>query len=149
MEIADPVGAVLHHKGHDVWSVSSNASVLDAISMMASKNVGALLVMDGKALRGIVTERDYTRKIVLKGRLSKDTAVSAIMDTQVTCVHPSDTVEKCMKIMSQQRIRHIPVVVDGRVTGIVSMGDLVSWVISAQKVMIDHLERYIAGSYPA
>ena len=149
MEIAAPVGAVIHHKGHQVWSVSPNASVLDAISMMAAKNVGALLVMEGKVLCGIITERDYTRKVVLKGRASKDTAVRTIMDTGVICVSPTDTVEKCMKIMSQHRIRHIPVVAEDQVTGVISMGDLVTWVISAQKVMIDHLERYIAGSYPA
>lgn len=149
MEIADPVGAVIHHKGHEIWSVSPNASVLDAIAIMSAKNVGALLVMEGKVLCGILTERDYTRKVVLKGRSSKDTAVRTIMNPDISCVHPTDTVEKCMKIMSQPGVRHLPVVADGQVIGVISLGDLVRWIMSAQKVMIDHLERYIAGSYPA
>jgi CBS domain-containing protein len=149
MEIADPVGAVVHHKGREVWSVSPEASVLDAIATMAAKNVGALLVMEGKTLRGIFTERDYTRKVILRGRASKDTPVGAIMSTEVPSVHPSDTVEKCMKIMSQPGVRHLPVVADGQVVGVISLGDLVRWVMSAQKVMIDQLERYITGSYPA
>lgn len=149
MEIADPVGAVIHHKGHDVWSVSPDASVLDAIAMMSAKNIGALLVMEGKVLRGIITERDYTRKVVLKGRASKDTPVRTIMNTDIVCVHPSDTVERCMKIMSQPGMRHLPVVAEGQVVGVISLGDMVRWIMSAQKVMIDQLERYIAGSYPA
>jgi CBS domain-containing protein len=148
MEIADPVGAVIHHKGHEVWTIAPNASVLDAIAVMASKNVGALLVMEGKVLCGLITERDYTRKVVLMGRASKDTPVRTIMNTGFICVHPADTVEKCMKIMAQSAIRHLPVVEDGGVIGVISLGDLVRWVMSAQKVMIDHLERYITGSYP-
>lgn len=148
MEIADPVGAVVHHKGHEIWSVSPDASVLDAIAIMAAKNVGALLVMEGKTLLGVMTERDYTRKVVLMGRASKNTQVRTIMTKDVICVHPTDTVEKCMKIMAQPGLRHLPVVSDGQVVGVISLGDLVRWVMSAQKVMIDQLERYITGSYP-
>lgn len=148
MTIVGTVSAVLNHKGSRVWSIEPDATVFDAIEMMASRNVGALPVMDRSRLVGIVSERDYTRKVALKGKSSKQTLVNEIMFSPVIPVTPDDTVEDCLRLMTENRVRHLPVIDGVTVVGIVSIGDLVNWTISAQTATICHLESYIAGQYP-
>ena len=140
-----PVSSILRHKGNGVWSIAPDASVYQAISIMAEKGIGALPVVADGRLIGILSERDYARKVVLQSRSSKDTLVSEIMTTPVVSVSPSNTVEDCMRTMTLQLIRHLPVVDEGRILGIVSMGDLVRKVISTQVEIIQHLEEYISG----
>ncbi len=139
------VSQLLDAKGHDVLSVSPDASVLDAIRLMAEKGIGALAVMQGEKLVGIVTERDYARKVILKGRSSEGTPVRDIMTRDVTTTESGESVEKCMNLMTDLRIRHLPVVDDGRVTGIISIGDLVKAIIAEQQRAIEQLEHYISG----
>jgi CBS domain-containing protein len=146
MEVTGKIGSLIEKKGGQVWSLEPTASVYDAIAMMAEKQVGALLIMERGKVLGIVSERDYARKVILKGRLSKETAVTEIMTSPVVSVTPSQTVEECMHIVTERRFRHLPVMEGGRVLGMVSIGDLVNWVISAQQETIQHLEAYIAGS---
>ena len=146
MEITGKVGALLHNKSGEIWSLDPSASVYDAIRLMADKSVGALLVMRDGKLAGIVSERDYARKIVLQGRHSQDTPVSDIMTSNVITVTPSHTVEECMRIVTDKRIRHLPVVDGDRVIGIVSIGDLVNWVLTEQQETIRHLEAWISGT---
>lgn len=146
MEITGKVGTLLHNKSGEIWSLEPSASVYDAIRLMAEKSVGALLVMRDSKLAGIVSERDYARKIVLQGRNSHDTPVSDIMTGNVVTVTPSHTVEECMRIVTDKRIRHLPVVEGDRVIGIVSIGDLVNWVLTEQQETIRHLEAWIAKS---
>jgi CBS domain-containing protein len=148
MELRDQIRAVLRHKGGDVWSVPPSASVYDAIAIMGEKQVGALLVIEDAKLVGILSERDYARKVILKGRSSKDTPVSEIMTSPVRYVTPQETVDECMRIMTANRVRHLPVVEDEKVVGIVSIGDLVNWIISAQADTIHQLHSYITGKYP-
>jgi CBS domain-containing protein len=136
---------LLDSKGRDVVSVAPDASVLDAIRLMSDKGIGALVVMDGDTLHGIVTERDYARKVILKGRASDVTAVREIMTTDVISTSSGDSVEKCMNTMTDQRIRHLPVVDDGKVCGIISIGDLVKAIIADQQQAIEQLEHYISG----
>jgi CBS domain-containing protein len=136
---------LLDAKGHDVLSITPDASVLDAIRLMAEKGIGALVVMQGDKLAGIVTERDYARKIILKGRSSETTAVRDIMTADVTTTSSTESVEKCMNLMTDLRIRHLPVVDDGRVAGIISIGDLVKAIIAEQQRAIEQLEHYISG----
>ena len=132
-------------KGKNVWSIDPDAPVLEAIRIMADRSIGALPVMrDGKLL-GIVSERDYARKVILKNRSSADTPVRDIMTTPVTTISPDQAVHNCMEIMTQQRIRHLPVVERNAVVGMISIGDLVKAVIEEQQQTIDHLERYIAS----
>ncbi len=140
------IGEILAHKGSHVWSIAPDATVFDAIQMMSDKNIGALLVIDGKQLVGIITERDYTRKVALKGKVSKQTAVREILTGQVVKVSPDNTVEECMRLMTDHRVRHVPVLEGDRIVGIVSIGDLVNWIISAQTSTIHQLQTYIAGS---
>jgi CBS domain-containing protein len=146
MEIAGKVGTLLRNKTGAIWSLDPSASVYEAIRIMAEKEIGALLVMQGEKLVGIVSERDYARKIVLQGRSSHDTPVADIMTSPVITVSPGDTVGECMRIVTERRIRHLPVVEGERVTGIVSIGDLVNWVVSEQQETIRHLEAWIAGT---
>jgi len=141
------VSEILHHKGANVWSISPEATVYAAVQMMAEKNVGALLVMEHDKLVGIISERDYTRKVVLKGRSSKDTAVKEILSDHVVRISPAETVEECMRLMTSHRIRHLPVLDGDKVLGVVSIGDLVNWIITAQTATIEQLQTYIAG-YP-
>lgn len=115
--------------------------------MMDAKNVGALLVMRGDELLGIISERDYTRKMILRGKRSRETRVEEIMSTDVTTAAPNDTVESCMRTMTEKRIRHLPVVENGKVQGVLSIGDVVKHVISTQSATIEHLESYIQGGY--
>ena len=138
------VSAVLvHKKASTIWSIGPNAMVIDAIQLMGEKNVGALPVVDNGTLVGIVSERDYTRKVILKGRSSKETPVSDIMTAQLLTVTPSDSVTECMRIMTEKRVRHLPVLEGTNLVGILSIGDMVNWFISAQTATIDDLERYI------
>ncbi|MGC2161069.1 MAG: CBS domain-containing protein [Silvibacterium sp.] len=146
MEITGKIGSLIGKKGGQVWSLAPTASVYDAIAMMAEKQVGALPILDGGKLLGIVSERDYARKVILKGRSSKETAVTEIMSSPVVSVSPSQTVEECMHIVTEKRIRHLPVVENSKVVGIVSIGDLVNWMITAQQETISHLEAYIGGN---
>jgi CBS domain-containing protein len=137
------VRQLLDRKGREVFSIAPGAAVLEAIRMMAERHVGALLVMQGETLSGIVSERDYARKVILMGRSSADTPVRDIMSTPVITVHPETPVEKCMQLMTEQRVRHLPVTDDGHVVGMVSIGDLVKAVIAEQQQQIEQLESYI------
>jgi CBS domain-containing protein len=137
------VRQLLDRKGRQVFSIAPGAAVLDAIRMMAERHVGALLVMQGETLSGIVSERDYARKVILMGRSSADTPVRDIMTTAVITVQPETPVEQCMQIMTDQRVRHLPVIDAGRVVGMVSIGDLVKAVIAEQRQQIEQLESYI------
>ena len=139
------IAQILTNKGQDVWSTRPADLVLDAIKTMAEKGVGALPVMDGDKLAGIFSERDYARKIVLEGRSSRDTAVNDIMTRDVILASPDQSIEECMSVMTENRIRHLPVVENDRVIGIISLGDLVKVIIVEQKELINQLERYISG----
>ena len=142
-EISGEVSGILaQKKASTVWSIGPNAMVIDAIRLMDEKNVGALPVLDSGTLVGIVSERDYTRKVIVKGRSSKDTPVSDIMTKQILTVNPSDSVTECMRIMTDKRVRHLPVLHGSHLVGILSIGDVVNWLISAQTAMIDNFERY-------
>jgi CBS domain-containing protein len=146
MEITGKVRSLLLGKGAEVWSLSPSSTVYDAVAMMADKRVGALLVMEGSQIMGIVSERDYARKVILRGRSSHDTPVTEIMSSPVVTVTPDATVAECMHIVTEHRFRHLPVVENGKVAGMVSIGDLVNWVISEQQETIRHLEAWIAGT---
>ncbi|HMD98820.1 MAG TPA: CBS domain-containing protein [Terriglobia bacterium] len=148
MRVVDTLSSILRTKGAQVWSVSPSTLLYDAIEMMADKGVGALLVVSEGQLVGIVSERDYARKVILKGRSSKDTEVGEIMTSPVISATPQDTIEESMRIMTDKRIRHLPVVEQGNVVGIVSIGDLVKWIISEQEHTISQLENYITGTGP-
>lgn len=139
------VQQILDEKGNDVYAVDPDDMVFDAVKLMADKGIGAALVMDGDKLVGIVTERDYARKIILEDRASKDTPVKDVMTKKVLCVSPERTVDECMALMTDKRSRHLPVVDNKRVVGVLSIGDLVKAVISEQKVLIDQLQHYITG----
>jgi CBS domain-containing protein len=137
------VSQLLQGKGSNVWSVAPDSSVFDALKMMAEKNCGALLVMSDDKLRGILTERDYARKVILLGKSSHELAVREIMSDKVVCVGPTQTVDECMALMSSKRIRHLPVLEGGHVIGVLSIGDLVKEVIEQQQQTIRELESYI------
>jgi CBS domain-containing protein len=136
---------LLDAKGADVVSIDEGMSVYDAIALMAERSIGSLLVMNGEELKGIVTERDYARKVILKGRSSETTPVGEIMSTAVITAAPEQTVDECMALMTERRIRHLPVVAGNRVVGLISIGDLVQAIISDQQEAIEHLENYISG----
>jgi CBS domain-containing protein len=150
MKIAYPISSVLNQKSPTICSVAPDCTVFDAIKLLAEKNIGAVLVMavDGR-LAGIFTERDYTRKIALQGKSSKETRVSEVMASEIVTVTVEDTVEDCMRLMTENRVRHLPVVTGAKVVGIVSIGDLVNWIISTQDATIEQMERYIAGGVAA
>jgi CBS domain-containing protein len=139
------ISDILSYKGSTVWSISPEATVYEAVALMAEKNVGAVLVTEGDKLVGIITERDYTRKVVLKGKSSKTAQVKEILSTHIVHIGPAHTVEECMRLMTDHHVRHLPVLEDGRILGIVSIGDLVNWIISAQHTAISQLQTYITG----
>lgn len=136
---------VLDEKGHDVHSIQPDTSVFDALKVMAEKNIGSLAVLEGGKLVGIITERHYARKIVLKGRTSPKTLVRDIMSTQVVCARPDQSVEECMAVMTAKSVRHLPVLEGERLIGIVSIGDMVNSIIGDQKFIIEQLEHFIHG----
>jgi CBS domain-containing protein len=146
--ISGIITEILAHKGPQLWTVSPDSTVFEAIQMMADKNIGALLVMQGEQLLGVISERDYTRKVALKGRSSRETKVKEIIVTPPVSALTSHTVEECMKLMTTHRVRHLPVLDGEKVAGVISIGDLVNWIITAQSVTIHQLETYITGHYP-
>ena len=145
MKTTYPISSLLHQKKSALWSVTPETTVFDAIKVMAEKNIGALLVMNGDKLAGVFTERDYSRKIALHGKSSRDTRVAEIMTGSIMTISPDDCVEDGMKLMTEHRVRHLPVVEGAKVIGIISIGDLVNWIISMQSAEIEQLEQYIAG----
>ncbi len=147
MEAFGTLSAILATKGFKVCSISPEATVYEAIENMAERNVGALLVMEGNDLLGIISERDYTRKVALKGKSSKQTPVREIMFSPVISVTPSHTVADTMRIMTENRIRHMPVLENNQVLGVISIGDLVNWIISSQNATISQMESYIRGEF--
>jgi len=148
MAFKDTVRSILETKGRTVWTVVPEATVYDALVLMSEKGVGALVVVsEGKPL-GVFSERDYARKLILHGKTSRDTLVQEIMSAPVMTISPDETVEECMRIMTRNRIRHLPVIDSGSVAGVVSIGDLVNAIISAQAATIHQLSSYIAGKYP-
>ena len=150
MKTAFPISSLLHQKPAALWSVSPESTVFDAIKLMAEKNIGALpvLAVDGR-LVGVFTERDYTRKVALHGKSSKETRVREIIARDVVTVTTDDTVEACMRLMTDKRVRHLPVVEGANVIGMVSIGDLVNWIIFTQNAAIEQMEQYIAGGVTA
>lgn len=147
MNVTGTIDSILNQKSGEVWSVAPDATVYDAIAMMADKNVGALVVIEHGKLVGIISERDYTRKVMLRGKRSRETLVREIMTTELTTVDPKEGVDDCLRFMTEKRIRHLPVMQEGEVTGVISIGDLVKHVMSVQNATLDQLERYISGGY--
>jgi CBS domain-containing protein len=148
MNITGTVGSVLSHKPTQLWSIHPEATVFEAIQLMADKNIGALLVLENHRLLGVFSERDYTRKIALKGRSSRETPVREVLSSPVVSVAPGSSVEDCMRLMTEHRVRHLPVLEAGELIGLVSIGDLVNWTISAQHVALNQMADYISGKYP-
>ena len=137
------VSQILQLKGSHTWTVTPNATVFDALTSMAENDIGALLVVENDEVVGIFSERDYARKIILHGKSSRDTEVQEIMTSEVLCISPDQSVTKCMALMTDKRIRHIPVLDDGQLVGVISIGDVVKAIISEQQIIINHLEDYI------
>ena len=139
------VSDILKIKGHEIWSVAHDSTVLAALELMAEKNIGAVMVLVGQELQGIFSERDYARKIILKGKTSADTLVSEAMTERVAYVGPHNTLEECMALMTEKHFRHLPVMEGNRLLGLISIGDVVKEIISNQKIEIKQLESYITG----
>jgi CBS domain-containing protein len=137
------VQRLLEHKGHTVWSIPPDASVFEAVQLMADKRVGALMVVDRNELIGVISERDYAREIVLKDRVSRDTLVSAIMTQRVLYVRPQQTLDECMALMTEKHLRHLPVLDNGRLVGVISMRDVVKDLIAEKEFLIEQMENYI------
>jgi CBS domain-containing protein len=148
MQFKEPVKSLLRKKGPAVWSISPEASVYEAIEQMSERHVGALVVLTAGHLAGIVSERDYARKVILKGRHSHDTRVREIMSTPVLFVTPETAIDECMRMMTARRVRHLPVLEGERVVGMLSMGDVVNWLLTSYEQTIQHLQNYISGAYP-
>jgi CBS domain-containing protein len=147
--VAEIIVSILNNKDSRIWSVAPDATVYEAIELMAEKAIGALLVISEGKLVGIISERDYARKVILHGRSSKDTPVREIMTSSLITVTPEHTVDECMRIVTQHRIRHLPVLDGDKLVGVISIGDLVNAIIAAQAHTIDQLHTYITGRYPA
>jgi len=141
------VNQILEEKGHQVWTISPESMVYEALKIMAEKEVGALIVVEKDEVVGVISERDYARKVVLKGKSSLETPVKEIMSTQVYFVNPEATAEECMALMTEKRIRHLPVIQEKKLAGVISIGDVVKSVITSQKITIEHLQNYIMGKY--
>jgi CBS domain-containing protein len=148
IKVSGTVGSVLKRKGSEVWFVTPDQTVYEAIERMADKAVGALLVISDGKLMGIISERDYARKVILKGRSSRTTLVKEIMTSPVILATSHQAVDECMDIMTRNRIRHLPIVENEKVLGVISIGDLVKWVVSEQEETIEHLQNYISSKYP-
>jgi CBS domain-containing protein len=148
IKLSSGVGSVLERKGSEVWFVTPDQTVYEAIESMADKGVGALLVISADKLVGIVSERDYARKVILKGKSSRATLVNEIMTSPVIFATPDQAVDECMGIITRRRIRHLPIMENDNVLGVVSIGDLVKWVVSEQEETIEHLQNYISAKYP-
>jgi CBS domain-containing protein len=144
----EPVRTMLRQKGNAVWSISPDASVFEAIELMSAKQVGALVVLRGGRLAGIISERDYARKVILQGKNSRETKVREIMTSPVLYVSPQESIEDCMRTMTSRRVRHLPVLEGENVVGVISIGDVVNWIITSQDHTIHQLQSYIAGTYP-
>jgi CBS domain-containing protein len=136
---------ILEVKGRNVWTIGPDGSVFDALKLMAEKDVGALVVLDGGSLVGIISERDYARKVALLGRASPTTQVKEIMTPRVACVDPEENLDECMALVTEKRIRHLPVLENGKLIGLISIGDLVKSIITEQQFIIEQLESYIKG----
>lgn len=134
---------LLDNKGYDIWSINPDATVYHAIELLAEKDIGALIVMDGKKLVGVISERDYARKLKLKGKSSTDTKVSEVMSSNVITLGPDQTLEDCMAVMTQKHVRHLPIIEEGKVIGVISIGDAVNATIANQEFLIEQLEKYI------
>jgi CBS domain-containing protein len=147
MDVSGTIDAILAQKPGEVHTISPDAAVLEAVKLMADKNIGALVVTENDKVVGLLSERDYTRKVVLHGRRSRETPVREIMSTNLTVIHPHEPVENCLRMMTEKRIRHLPVLKDERVCAVISIGDLVKHVISCQSAALEHLESYITGGY--
>lgn len=144
----DKVGTILQKKGSNVWTIKPDAIVYRALEMMSDKGVGALVVVNDEGkVEGIITERDYARKVILQGKSSKETYVKEIMTKELFVVNPSTTLEECMGIMTEKRLRHLPVMEGDKLVGIISIGDVLKAIIEAQGIMIEHLSNYIMGGY--
>jgi len=139
------IRGLLKNKGNEVYSINPDATVYEALSLMADKKIGALIVMEGDRVVGVLSERDYARKVILEGRSSEGTRVKEIMTTRVLFSSPDRSIEECMAMMTDQRIRHLPIMEDERLVGVISIGDLVKAIIAEQQFLIDQMERYIAG----
>src|SRR5712692_10262920 len=148
MRLIVPIDSVLKQKSREIWSATPDQSVYEAIERMADKAVGALIVISDGKLVGIISERDYARKVILKGRSSRTTLVKEIMTSPVIFVTSGQAVDECMDIMTRNRIRHLPIVENEKVLGVISIGDLVKWVVSEQEETIEHLQNYITSKYP-
>ncbi|HUC85398.1 MAG TPA: CBS domain-containing protein [Candidatus Acidoferrales bacterium] len=148
MKTKYPISSVLVHKSTVLWSVTPETTVFEAIRLMAEKDIGSLLVLSEGRLAGLFTERDYTRKVALHGKSSKETRVREIIPRETSTVTPDDSVEDCMRLMTEKRVRHLPVVEGANVVGLISIGDLVNWIISTQNAHIEQMEQYISGSVP-
>lgn len=146
--MGERVSSILANKGSAIWSVSPEATVYEALKLLAEKDVGALLAISEGKLAGVFSERDYARKVALRGKSSRDVRVAEIMTTPVITVTPEHSIEECMRLVTEHRIRHLPVLDGGQLVGVVSIGDLVNAIISAQADTIQHLSNYIAGDYP-
>ena len=139
------VSELLDNKGDEVWSIGPDASVFDAIKLMADKGVGALMVMEGTKVVGVISERDYARKVILMGHSSRETQIKDIMTTRVVYARPDQSVEECMALMTDKHIRHLPIMEGEKLVGVISIGDLVKSIIAEQKFTIEQLEKYISG----
>jgi len=148
-QMSGAISLVLKSKGNDVWSIAPGQTVYEAIERMAEKGVGALLVLSERKITGIISERDYARKVILRGKSSRTTLVREIMASPVITATPDQLVSECMATMTRNRIRHLPIVENDAILGVVSIGDIVKWIVSEQEGIIEQLHNYIAASYPA